>query len=70
MELRRWRHNKKKNCIRGFHSDKEKPININILDATVSGTKRNRARDKRDPSPGQIGTRPWDKPASLCLIPQ
>ena len=31
---------------------------------------RNRPWDKRDPSLGQIGTHPWDKPAISCLIPQ
>ena len=49
---------------------RKKPINTNILGGTVSWTKMNRPWDKRDPSPGQIGTRPWDKPAFLCLIPQ
>ena len=27
-------------------------------------------RDKHEPSLGQIGTRPWDKPAFFCLSPQ
>ena len=46
---------------------------------TVSGTSRNcpsgTNRDcpcqwhKGDPSPGQISSRPWDKPAFFCLIP-
>ena len=48
----------------------KKPININILGGTVSGTNRNRPGDKRDPSPGPTGTCPWDKPAFFCLIPQ
>ena len=42
---------------------RKKPININILGGTVSGTNRNRPWDKWDRSPGQIGPRPWDKPA-------
>ena len=41
---------------------KKKPININIFGGTVSGTNRNGPWDKWDPSPGQNGTRPWDKP--------
>ena len=49
---------------------RKKPININTLGGTVSGTNRNHPWDKRDPSPGQTGTRPWDKPAVLCLITQ
>ena len=36
----------------------------------MSGTNRNRPWHKRDSSPAQIGTRPWDKPAFVCLIPQ
>ena len=36
----------------------------------MSRTNRNRPWDKWDPSPGQNETRPWDKPAFLCLIPQ
>ena len=54
--------------VSGPRLRQEKSININILGGTV--TKRNRPWDKRDPSPGQIGTRPWDEPAFLCLIPQ
>ena len=49
---------------------RKKPININIFGGTVSRTNRNRLWDKWDPSPGQNGTRPWNKPAFLCLIPQ
>ena len=41
---------------------RKKPINIIFLRGTVSRTSRNRPWDKRDPSPGQTGTRPWDKP--------
>ena len=44
-----------------FDRARKKPININILGGTVSGTNANRPWDKRDPPPGQIGTRPWDK---------
>ena len=32
--------------------------------------RRDGLRDKQEPSLGQNGTRPWDKPAFLCLIPQ
>ena len=53
-----------------FQSGKEKPININILGRTLSGTNRNRPQDKRDPPLGQIAARLWDKPAVICLIPQ
>ena len=35
-----------------LESGKKKPININILGGTVSGTNRNRPWDKRDPLPG------------------
>ena len=43
--------------VSGCHcSGKQKPININILGGTVSGTNWNR-------SLGQLGTRPWVKPA-------
>ena len=39
-----------------FSQKRKKPININILGGTVSGTNRNRPWDKRDPS---LGTN-WD----------
>ena len=45
-------------------------VNINILGGTVSGTNRNHPWDKLGPSPGQIGTRPWDKPVFSSIIPQ
>ena len=56
-----------------FVSSKKKPININILDRTVSGTNRNRPWNKRDPSLGQVGTCPLHKPNStvksrLCPV--
>ena len=53
-----------------FTRERKKTININSFGRTVSGTNRNRPWDNWDPSPGQNGTRPWDKPAFLCLIPQ
>ena len=42
---------------------REKTININILGWTVSGTNRNCPWDKRGPSLGQIGIRPWENTA-------
>ena len=54
-------------CCCGFFGQEKKPINTNILDGTVSRTNRNRPWHKRDLSPGQIGTRPWDKPAFFLL---
>ena len=41
----------------------DKAININTMGGTVSRTNRNYPWDKRDPSLGQTGTRPCDKPA-------
>ena len=41
-------------------------INANILGGTVFGTNWNLPWDKRDPSLGQTGTCPWDKPACFC----
>ena len=40
------------------------PININILGGTPS------LGQTGPPSLGQTGTRPWDKPAVFCLLPQ
>ena len=34
----------------------------------MSGTNTNCPWDKRDPSPGQIGTRPWDKPVFFFFL--
>ena len=48
---------------------RRKPININILGGTVFGTNRNRPWDKRDPSLGQTGTRPLDKPGPVPKVP-
>ena len=33
-------------------------------------TNRNCPWDKEDQLVGQTGTRPWDKPSALCLIPR
>ena len=50
---------------------RKKPININILGGTVSGTNRTPSLGQTGPpSLGQIGTRSWDKPAVFCLLPQ
>ena len=46
----------------------KKPININILGGTVSGTNRNLPWDKQDPFLGQTGTHARDKLAVFFLF--